>query len=138
VRDRRTGGGPPKRRDEVGVATLALVLVIPAVVLLVSTVAQFVVYYHASHLATAAAQEAARSAQLADGTEAAARARGEDFIAQAGPNLVLEPQVRVRRDVAAQVARVEVRGRAPQLVPAMSWTITARAAGPLERFEAAS
>ena len=124
------------RRGESGAATLAVVLVIPAVLFLVSTVAQFVVYYHASHLATAAAQEAARAAQLADGTEAAAQAHGQNFLAQAGPNLVLEPRVLVTRDTVADVARVEVVGRAPRLVPGISMTIRAEAGGPLERFEA--
>ena len=118
-------------------ATLAVVLVIPAVLFLVSTVAQFVVYYHATHLAAAAAQEATRAAQLADGTEESARAYGQDFLAQAGPNLVLEPQVLVTRDAVAEVVTVEVRGRAPQLVPGLSMDITVEAGGPLERFEAA-
>ena len=116
-------------------ATLAVVLVVPAVLFLVATVAQFVVYYHATHVATAAAQEAARAAQLADGTEAAAQAHGQDFLAQAGPKLVLEPQVLVIRDAVAEVARAEVRGRAPQLLPGIPVAITASAGGPLERFE---
>ncbi len=114
-----------------------MVLVVPAVLFLISTVAQFVVYYHARHLATAAAQESARAAQLADGSEAAARAQGQDFIAQAGPNLVLDPQVVVTRDAVAEVVTVEVRGRAPQLVPVLDLTLSAQASGPLERFEAA-
>jgi hypothetical protein len=124
--------------EEAGVATLAVVLVVPAVLFLVSTVAQFVVYYHATHVATAAAAEAARAAQLADGTEAAARAQGLDFLAQAGPKLVLEPRVVVTRDAVAEVALVEVHGRAPQLVPGvpLTVTVTATATGPLERFEA--
>jgi hypothetical protein len=125
------------RGEESGVATLAVVLAIPALLFLISTVAQFALYYHASHVATAAAQEAARAAQLADGTEAGARAHGYDFIAQAGPNLVLDPRVVVTRDAFAEVAAVEVHGRAPQLVPGMiSLTVTATAGGPLERFEA--
>jgi hypothetical protein len=138
------GKEPPARRwakrgrgEEAGMATLAVVLVLPAVLLLVSTVAQFVVYYHATHVATAAAAEAARAAQLADGTEAAAREQGLDFLAQAGPKLVLEPRVVVTRDAVAEVARVEVHGRAPQLVPGIvPLTVTATATGPLERFEA--
>ncbi|HSH22948.1 MAG TPA: TadE/TadG family type IV pilus assembly protein [Acidimicrobiales bacterium] len=119
-------------------ATLAVVLVLPAVLFLVSTVAQFVVYYHASHLATAAAQEAARVAQLADGSEHSARAYGQDFLAQAGPNLVLEPQVLVTRDAVAEVVTVEVLGRAPQVMPGVAMRISASATGPLERFEADS
>ncbi|MBW3575868.1 MAG: pilus assembly protein [Actinobacteria bacterium] len=126
------------RGEESGVATLAVVLAIPALLFLISTVAQFALYYHASHVATAAAQEAARAAQLADGTEAGARAHGYDFIAQAGPNLVLEPRVVVTRDTAAEVAQAEVHGRIPRLVPGMAApTVSASAGGPLERFEAA-
>ena len=117
-------------------ATLALVLVLPAVVFLVSTVAQFVVYYHASHLATAAAQEAARAAPLADGSAADARAPARHFITQAGARLVLDPQVVVTRDPVARVARVELRGHAPQLVPLLPTAIKVEAGGPLESFEA--
>ncbi len=124
--------------DESGVATLAVVLVIPAVLFLVSTVAQFVVYYHATHLAAAAAQETTRAAQLADGSEASARAYGQDFLAQAGPNLVLDPEVLVTRDTATEVVTVEVRGRAPQVVPGVVMAISAEASGPLERFESAA
>ena len=117
-------------------ATLTVVLVLPVVVVLVSTVAQFVVYYHATHVATAAAQATARAAQLADGSEAEARRHGEDFLAQAGPRLVLDPEVVVTRDPTTQVARAEVRGRVPQLVPGMPTALRAQAGGPLERFEA--
>ena len=42
--------------DEAGVTTLAAVVVLPAVILIVSAVAQFGVYYHAANLATAAAR----------------------------------------------------------------------------------
>lgn len=117
-------------------ATLAVVLVIPVVLFLISTVAQFAVHYHAANLATAAAQEAARAAQLADGSEEAARVQGEDFIAQAGPNLVLEPEVVVRRDAVAEVVTVEVRGRSPQLLPGLPSALYVQTSGPLERFEA--
>ena len=125
-----------RRCDEAGLATLALVLIIPAVVALVAAVAQYVVYYHADHLALAAAQEAVRAAQLADGTEAVAQAQTEDFIDQAGSRLLLDPQVVVSRDEVAQVARAEVRARVPQVLPGFSIVLAARASGPLERFEA--
>ena len=114
-------------------ATLAVVLVIPAVLALILTVAQFVVYYHASHLATAAAQEGVRAAQVADGTAADAEAHAQDFIAQAGPALVLSPVVAATRDLDS--ARVEIRAQAPQLVPGIRIGIHAVAAGTVERFD---
>lgn len=114
-------------------ATLTVVLVIPVVLFLVMTVAQFVVYYHASHLATAAAQEGVRAAQAADGTEAGAWDQAVDFLAQAGPSLVLSPEVDVTRG--ADSARVEVRGQAPHIVPLINLGIRATATGPVERFD---
>lgn len=118
-------------------ATLAAVLVLPAVIVLVSAVAQFVVYYHAANLATAAAADALRAAQLADGSEEEARARGQALLADAAPNLVLDPVVTVRRDATAGRAIAEVHGRAPRLVPVIPLGLEAAAAGPLEVFEAA-
>lgn len=109
-------------------------LVIPVILLLFSTVAQFVVYWHASHVATAAAQEGARATQLADGSAEAGRASAEDFLRQAGARLVLDPTVTVTRN--AKSAVVEIRGRAPQLVPGIRLAISASATGPLEVFEA--
>lgn len=113
-------------------ATLAVVLCIPALLFLIMTVAQFVVYYHASHLATAAAQEGVRAAQLLDATAADGQAQAQDFIAQAGPGLVLAPTVDASRD--DDTARVEVRAHAPQLVPGVQLDIHAEATGPVERF----
>jgi len=121
-------------RGESGVTSLSIVLVVPAVLLLTSTVAQMVVYYHASNLATAAAQEASRAAQLMGGTAEAGRVAGEDFLAQAGPNLVLTPQVSVVRG--PDTVTAEVRGVAPRVMPGVTLRIRARAAGPLEKFEA--
>jgi Flp pilus assembly protein TadG len=123
---RRRGHG------EAGIATLAAVLVMPAVVLVIMTVAQAVVYYHASHLATAAAQEGVRAAQSRHATEADGQAHAEDFLAQAGPSLVLGPTVDVTRT--ADTARVEVRATAARLVPGLSLDIHAVASGPVERF----
>ena len=111
-----------------------MVLVVPAVLFLTSAVAQMVVYYHASNLATAAAQEATRTAQLLTGTSAAGQAAGEDFLAQAGPNLVLAPQVNVVRG--PDTVTSEVTGQAPRVFPGTNLTIRARSTGPVENFEA--
>jgi len=116
------------------VTSLSVVLVVPAVLFLTSAVAQMVVYYHASNLATAAAQEASRAAQLMGGTAEDGQAAGEDFLAQAGPNLVLAPQVHVTRQAGTVTA--EVTGQAPRVMPGVSIGIRARSAGPAEAFKA--
>ena len=138
------GGSPARRagrragrrtgRGESGTTSLSIVLVVPAVLLITSAVAQMVVYYHASHLATAAAQEASRTAQLLTGTADAGQAAGQDFLAQAGPNLVLAPQVDVVRGT--DTATAEVTGHAPRVFPGVTITIRARSAGPIEIYEA--
>jgi hypothetical protein len=125
---------PRRAHGEAGIATLALVLTMPAVLFLLMSVAQFVVYYHASHLATAAAQEGVRAAQVADGTAADGQTSAQDFLAQAGPALVLSPVVTVTRD--ADNARVEVSAHAPQLIPGIQLGIHAVASGPTEQFVA--
>lgn len=112
--------------------TLTVVLVIPVLLFLVMSVAQFVVYYHASHLATAAAQEGVRTAQALDGSAADAQIQTQAFLDQAGPNLVLGPVINVTRD--ADTARVEIQAQAPQLVPGISLDLDAVASGPVERF----
>ena len=124
---------PRPARGEAGIATLAAVLLMPAVVLVILTVAQAVVYYHASHLATAAAQEGVRATQVLDASEAEGQAHTQDFLDQAGPTLVLGPIVQVTRS--AETARVEVRATAARLVPGLSLDIHAVASGPVERFE---
>ena len=121
-----------RARGEAGVATLAAVLVVPAVVLVILMASQAVVYWHASQLATAAAQEGVRAAQVLDGTEADAQAHAQDFLAQAGPALVLSPSVHVTRS--ADRARVEIQATAARLVPGLSLDIHADASGPVERF----
>ncbi len=105
---------------------------VPAVLLMTSAVAQMVVYYHASNLATAAAGEAAREAQLVGGTAEAGRIRGEDFVASAGPNLILGAQVNVTRG--ADTVTAEVTGLAPRVIPGVSLSIRARSTGPAEKF----
>jgi Flp pilus assembly protein TadG len=132
---RRERGVRVRRRrvhGETGIATLAAMLLMPAVVLVILSVAQAVVYYHASHLATAAAQEGVRAAQVLDATEADGQAQAQDFLAQSGPSLVLAPTVDVTRS--ADTARVEVRATAARLVPGLSLDLHAVASGPVERF----
>lgn len=122
------------RSPEQGIATLSVVLVVPALLLAVSTVAQFVIVWHASHVAVAAAQEGARAAQMADGSTDAGRMSADDFIRQAGPHLVLGPAVTVTRSAESVV--VVVRGTAPRLIPGFPVAVRGSASGPIEAFSA--
>lgn len=121
----------PTRGDR-GSATLQLVVVFPAFLLIVLLVVQAALIWHARNVAEAAAQEGLRSARLLDGSSAAGQASARSFLEQTAGDLLAVPTVRVERD--AMQARVEVRGRALSLVPGVRPRVVAAAAGPIERF----
>ena len=123
---------PPTRDDDRGSATLQLVAVFPAFLLIVLLVVQAALIWHARNIAEAAAQEGLRSARLFDGSAAAGRAGARSFLAQTAGDLLTVPSVAADRD--SQRARVEVRGAVLSLLPGVRPQVQAVAAGPVERF----
>ena len=109
-----------------------MVLVTPALLVLVLAVVQFALWYHGTHVASAAAQEGARAARVVGGTEAEGTARTQRFLADLGREVVGEPRVSVARD--PERARVEVWGQAVPVVPGLRLPIHAVSDGPVERF----
>jgi Flp pilus assembly protein TadG len=124
-----------RARDQRGEATTELVLVTPVLLLLISFVLQFALWYHASHVAESAAQEGVRAARALGGTAEAGQQTAEHFLAETGPKVVTGPTVTAIRD--ADSARVEVRGHAPTLVPGLRLAVTATAESPTERLTGA-
>ena len=122
------------RSDQAGAGTLETVLVMPLVLLLITVVVQFALWYHASHVALAAAQDGLRAARLQGATAADGRARAQTELDQLGRDLVLSPQVTVTRGL--DEATAEVSGWAPQVVPLLRLPIHQHAASPIERFYA--
>jgi Flp pilus assembly protein TadG len=121
-----------RRRDVKGEATTEVVLVTPVLLLLIMTVIQFALWYHAEHAAQAAAQEGARAARVTGGTAARGQAKAQSVLAQAAPTILVDPVVTARRT--SDEARVGVRGRAVSLIPGLHLTVSADAASPVERF----
>ena len=120
-------------RDQSGEVT-EVVLVTPALLFLVLLVLQFGLWYHAAHVAQAAAQEGVRSARLEGGTAEDGRERAEQLLERAGPTIVGDPVVDATRNV--DTAVVEVRGRSVAVIPGMRLPIRARAESPVERLAA--
>lgn len=118
-------------REEAGEAA-EVVLVTPLLLFLVLLVLQFGLWYHAAHVAQAAAQEGVRTARLEGGTAEDGRRRAERLLARAGPTIVGDPVIDATRDVATAV--VEVRGRSVAVIPGMRLPLRARAASPVERL----
>ena len=122
------------RRPERGDATVEIVLATPVLLLLIMTVIQFGLWYHASHVAQAAAQEGARAARIDTGTAEAGRTRAAEFMASAAPTLVDAVHVDASRD--DDTARVEVTGAVRSLVPGLTLRVEGDAESPVERFRA--
>lgn len=123
-------------RPESGEASTEAVLVVPVLLLLVMLVFQFGLWYHAEHVAQAAAQEGVRSARLEGGSAEDGRRRAERFLAGAGREIVTAPVVKASRG--ASSAEVRVEGHAVMLVPGLRLPVRAAATSPVERFRAES
>ena len=119
-------------RGEHGSSSLQTVLVMPLLLLLITLIVQFALWYHAAHIATAAAQDGARAARIEGGTASDGQARAQQVLDQLGSGVLTGSTVNATRD--GNVARVEVHGYAPELVPGMRLPIDAVSQGPVERF----
>ena len=129
ARPRREWG----RRDESGQAAEA-VIVFPVLLLLIMSVVQFGLWYHAANVAKAAVAEGVRTARAEGATGGDGAAATNAFLAQAGPTIVENVQLNASRD--ANVARVELRATAARVIPGLPLQIHALAESPVERFRA--
>lgn len=126
MRKRRAASG------EAGVSTLEAVLVFPALLLLLMLIIQFALWYHASDLATAAAQDGTRAARVQGATASDGAAEANQLLDQTGRSILQGRQVLVERT--RDVTRVEVRGTCIELVPFLHLPVHAVAESPTERF----
>lgn len=117
-------------RGEAGMTTTQVTILMPVLLFWIMLIVQYGLWYHAKQVANAAAAEAVDAAQTPAGTAVLGERAAQDFLASSG-NLST-PIVSVERDLDRVVA--EVRGDAPRLVPGFSWSVTARAEAPVERF----
>jgi Flp pilus assembly protein TadG len=121
-----------REHRERGDATVEAVLAVPVLLFLIMTVFQFGLWYHASHVARAAAQEGVRAARVEGGDAAAGQVRAQRFMHDAAPTLVHGVEVTSSRD--ANTARVEVHGVVRSLIPGFDLEVDANAQSPVERF----
>lgn len=117
-------------KAEEGLTSTELAVIMPVLIMLILVPFQVALWWHADQIADAAAREAVDAAQVVTATEEDGIRAAEWFLDAAGN--ITEPQVMVTRTT--ETVTVEVTGRAPRLVPGFDWEVTARAAGPIERF----
>ena len=117
-------------RGEDGLTATQLAIVMPVLLFWIMLIVQYGLWFHAKQVASAAAAEAVDAAQVPDGLSSGGERAARSFLAQSG-NL-REIVVSVDRGPERVVARV--RGRAPQVVPGMAWSVVSEAQAPVERF----
>jgi Flp pilus assembly protein TadG len=122
----------PRVRGDQGAATAELVLATPALLFLMMLLVQFGLWYHASNVASAAAQQGARAARLEDGTEADGEAAARELLNQVGGRMLTDLSVRPDRN--GDTARVEVTGNVVRVIPFMTLKVSEVSEGPVERF----
>jgi Flp pilus assembly protein TadG len=122
----------PHVRDERGDETIEAVLVTPVLLLAIMVVIQFGLWYHASHVAEAAAQQGAGVARLEGATAADGRTNAQQFMVDAAAALVEHVSVTSTRD--NQTARVVVDGTVHSIVPGLNLHVHGEATSPIERF----
>lgn len=120
---------------ERGAATAELVIATPALLFLLLVVVHVGLWFHASHVASAVAQEGARAARNEAGTAADGDAAAQQLLAELGDRLVLDAHVDITRD--AEEVRVVVTGHGPTVVPGLRLPIRAVSEGPVEVFRPA-
>lgn len=129
MRHASAAGGP-----EAGAASTTLVLAVPALLTLLLLVVHAGVYFHAVHLASAAAQDGARAARLLDGSAEAGERAAAGLLDELAGGVLTD--VRVQASRTATTAAVEVTGYAAPVVPLIRWPVRARSEGPVEVFTA--
>ncbi len=127
LRRRRVRSG-----SERGAATAELVVAMPLLLLLLGLIIQGAVWFHAAHVAQAAADRALDAARGYPASAVAGQERGQASIAALGPNILLDPQVTVVR-TATQV-EVRITARTPSVLPGVSLPVTVVRTAPVEAF----
>jgi Flp pilus assembly protein TadG len=123
-------------RDARGAAAVDMAVLFPVTLFMVFAIIQFGVWYHASDIAKAAAQEGVRAARIEGGTAQAGADRAGQVLDQNARTLISGRRVTPYRDT--DVARVEVTGSCIRVLPIPGLVIRVRgvAESPVERFRA--
>ena len=128
------------RRDG-GSVSLEIAILGPALLLLIFTIVQAGLWFHARSLALAAAQEgvnAARAYRAAGVDPAAGTSRARLFLTEHAGDSLSAPRITATGTTPTQV-RIQVRGRALSVLPGVPGiSVEQSAEGPVEHFTTAS
>ncbi len=111
-------------------------LLTPVILLIILLCIQFLMVYHANHIALAAAQAGSRAAREAGpgaGWEGIGDEAARNTVAQLGPGVLDVTAVQGYGD-GVYDRGFEVRGIAKTVIPGMTFEVVKRAVGPVECF----
>jgi Flp pilus assembly protein TadG len=127
---------PPQRgrrcTGDRGAAATELAIVMPLLLLMVLGAVHIGLWFHARHIANAAAQEGARAARAAGATDQAGFLRADQLLDELGPGALNDRTVTVHRDV--RTVTVTVTGRSALVIPGLTLDVSATSTSPIERF----
>lgn len=115
-----------------GNASVEAVIIVPVIVVLTLLVVQFVLVWHGTHVAQAAAQTAARTAAAYRADPSEGQAAGDAYLAEVAPNLLPGPTVTVTGD--ATTITSNVRAQVLTIIPFTAFDVQETATAPRERF----
>ena len=133
VHGRRVGVVRRWLSGERGAASVELAVTFPVVLLLVMTLIQAALWFHARSIALGAAQEGAREGRVQPASTARAETVAEGFLDQTASDLLTGRDVTVAGSPSS--IEVTVSGTSISLFPGLSgWSVTQSAVGPVERL----
>lgn len=129
------GHGVPWRaiQGDRGSVSLELAIAFPVVLLLITALMQYGLWFFARTVALAAAQEGVSAARVLDAVPADGEEGAAQYIEDNGADTLMAPTV-VATTPTAGVVAIEVSGRSLTVVPGMALTVTQSAQGPVESF----
>jgi Flp pilus assembly protein TadG len=122
------------RAPDAGSVTVELAIVFPALLLIVTALIQYALWFHARSLALAAAQQGVTVARAYGSTPQAGRDEALAFVAEHGADTLISPAVVASTPAVGQV-QVVVTGTSVSVLPGVGGiTVTQTATGPVERL----
>jgi Flp pilus assembly protein TadG len=123
-------------------ATTELVIAAPAFLFMIMLIVQAGLYFHASSVASAAAQEGARAATVQGGSIPEGRQVADDFVRALAPRLLDDVEVDGHYVDGGELVRMTVRGDVTEVfkLPGvdLDFTVQETSEGVIERFRPAT
>lgn len=128
---------PRRVARDAGSASVEIAILFPVVLLVVTAIVQYGLWFHARSIALAAAQEGVTAARLYGASPAAGPERARAFVEAHGSDSLSDVVATATSPGPEQIG-VQVTGRALSILPGVpGLTVTQSAEGPIERFTTA-